>query len=283
MGAGLCVDQLPGDAQAVAGAAHRAFEHVAHPKLAPDPAHIDREPLVGEGGVARDHEDPWHMRQAGYDVLGDAIGEIVLFGVRRQVVEGQHRVGGFIGQGGSRRCRCLFRDADREGGNGPVDVLEFLRPETFEDQIELAGDFLVDAAGDNEAAGRRDAFETGCDIDAVTENVPVIGKDIAHMHAHAELHQGPLSARGVALGHPPLHRFGAGHGIDDGGKFGEEPVAHGLEQAAVVEADMRFERAQVPLEGAQRALFIGAYQRAVSFNIGRQYGRKTPFHPFFLP
>ena len=58
MRAGGYVDQLASDTDPIAALAHRAFEHVAHAKLAPDLLHIDGLSLVGEGRIAGDHEQP---------------------------------------------------------------------------------------------------------------------------------------------------------------------------------------------------------------------------------
>ena len=52
MGAGLRIDELGRNAEAVIAAADRAFEHIAHAELAPEFADIDRLPLVLKGGVA---------------------------------------------------------------------------------------------------------------------------------------------------------------------------------------------------------------------------------------
>jgi hypothetical protein len=54
--AALGIDELRGDAHAVAGFADRAFEHEAHAQVAPDLLHFDRSSLVGKGGVAGDDE-----------------------------------------------------------------------------------------------------------------------------------------------------------------------------------------------------------------------------------
>src|SRR5258708_18820445 len=58
MRAGRGVDELPGDAHAIAGLAHAAFEHIAHAKLAADLLHVDSAALVGEGRITRDDEQP---------------------------------------------------------------------------------------------------------------------------------------------------------------------------------------------------------------------------------
>jgi len=66
---GLGFDQLCSDADATAGFAYAAFEHIAHAELASDLLHVDRATLVGEGAVAGDDEKPPHLRQRGDDLL----------------------------------------------------------------------------------------------------------------------------------------------------------------------------------------------------------------------
>src|SRR6476646_5656396 len=51
----LCVDELAGNADAVARLAHTTFQHVAHAEVTTDLLHIDRLALVGEGRVACDY------------------------------------------------------------------------------------------------------------------------------------------------------------------------------------------------------------------------------------
>lgn len=63
VGARRCVDQLGADADALAGGAYAALQHVAHAQLLGHVLHVDRAPLVGEGGVAGDHQQPAHARQ----------------------------------------------------------------------------------------------------------------------------------------------------------------------------------------------------------------------------
>ncbi|MNE31896.1 hypothetical protein D3C80_1254860 [compost metagenome] len=97
--AGTGFDQLAGNAHALAGLAHAAFEHVAHAKGLADPLHIDTLALEGKAGVAGDHEQPADARQRGDDVLDHAIGEIVLVRVTAQVLERQHGNRGFFREG----------------------------------------------------------------------------------------------------------------------------------------------------------------------------------------
>ena len=98
MGAGRRIDELAGDAHAVRGLAHAAFEHVAHAELAADLPHVDGAALVGEARIAGDHEQPANARQRGDDVLDHAVGEILLLGVAAHVLERQHGDRRLVGQ-----------------------------------------------------------------------------------------------------------------------------------------------------------------------------------------
>jgi hypothetical protein len=88
MPAAAAVDQLDGDAHAVPGLAHAALEDMADAERARRLTHFDRLALVGEDRVARDHEQRGHARQVGDDVLGEAVGEILLLGIAADVGEG---------------------------------------------------------------------------------------------------------------------------------------------------------------------------------------------------
>lgn len=91
MRAGDGVDQLPGDAQPIAAAANATLEHIADAEVAADLADIDRLALVGEGGVARDHGEAAAAGKRGGDVLGNAIGKIILLRIAAHIGERQHR------------------------------------------------------------------------------------------------------------------------------------------------------------------------------------------------
>ena len=58
MRAALGLDQLGGDADAIACLAHAAFQHVTDAEIAPDLLHVDRPAPVGGARIARDHEQP---------------------------------------------------------------------------------------------------------------------------------------------------------------------------------------------------------------------------------
>ena len=83
------VDQLHIHADLVAAAPHAALEHIADAELATDLLRIDRFALVGEGGVARDHEAAGNALEIGRQIIGDPVGKIFLVRIVRQVRERQ--------------------------------------------------------------------------------------------------------------------------------------------------------------------------------------------------
>jgi hypothetical protein len=128
------VDELHVDAHLHAGAAHAAFEHVAHAEL---PAHlldVDALLLVGERRVARDHEQAGDLGDVGDDVFGDAVGEVFLLGIAAHVGERQHRERGLVGQAERLRPSPPWRRRGRDGAgerhperaHRVVDVLHLL-------------------------------------------------------------------------------------------------------------------------------------------------------------
>src|ERR1700743_3085539 len=83
------IDELPGNPKTVATTANAAFQDVADAELTSDAANIDSVAPVGEGRVAGDDEKPAATRQRGDDVLGHAVGEIVLFRIAAHIGEGK--------------------------------------------------------------------------------------------------------------------------------------------------------------------------------------------------
>src|SRR5690348_1244271 len=56
VGVGLRVDQLGIDADLIARTPNAPFEYVTHTKLSADALGVDPLVLIGEGGIARDHD-----------------------------------------------------------------------------------------------------------------------------------------------------------------------------------------------------------------------------------
>ncbi len=108
MSAGAGVDQLRRDPHTLSNLPYAALQHVIHPQLPPDLAHVQRLALVGEGGSAGDHDQSPQAGKAGDDVLRQPIAEVFLLRIAAQVDEGQHGDGGFLRLG-----ETLFRNRPR--------------------------------------------------------------------------------------------------------------------------------------------------------------------------
>src|SRR5271168_3575053 len=99
MRAGFRVDELRVDTDAVLVALRRAFEHIADAELLADLLRVDALPLKGESRVARDHEAVADAREISCQVLGDAVGKIILGGIAREICERQDHDGQVRGFG----------------------------------------------------------------------------------------------------------------------------------------------------------------------------------------
>src|SRR6516162_7075860 len=90
MRAAVGVDQLRIYVNLITGPPYTAFEHIVNAEIVPDLLHVDRLPLIGKGGSAGDHEAAGDPREIGRQIVGDAVGEIFLVGIVRQIAKWQH-------------------------------------------------------------------------------------------------------------------------------------------------------------------------------------------------
>ena len=73
----------------------------------------------------------------------------------------------------------------------------------------------------------------------------------------------------VPLGHRLLHLDRAAHRVDDAGKFHQQAVAGGLDDAAVVLGDLRIEElAAQRFEAFERAFLVRPHQPRIPRHIG---------------
>src|SRR6266699_2301032 len=96
--------------------------------------------------------------------------------------------------------------------------------------------------GNTDAAGLSERFQARRDIDAVAEDVAALGDNIAEIDADAKPDLPLVGHLRLAVDHPALHLGGAPHRVDDAGKFREQAVAGGLDDAALVLPDLRIEQ-----------------------------------------
>src|SRR6266446_1191527 len=84
------IDQLHVYPNLVIRPSHAALEDVMYSEFAAEPLQVDGFAFVSKRGVAGDHEAARNPREIGRQIVGDAVHEILLVWVVRQVREGQY-------------------------------------------------------------------------------------------------------------------------------------------------------------------------------------------------
>jgi hypothetical protein len=90
MRAGFGVDELRIDPHAVLISLDRPFEHISNAEFLADLLGVDALALVSEGRVAGDDETVLDARKFGGEILGHAVGEIILTRIPGEIGERKH-------------------------------------------------------------------------------------------------------------------------------------------------------------------------------------------------
>ena len=258
----------------------RCTEHVAHVQFAADLLHVIGLALVGEGGVARDHERASDAREIGGKALGYAIDKIFLLGVAADIGEGQNNDGQTRCCGRGRNLRQPWgglrghRPADFEqiGPDRLGDVLELDWAKIIDRKIEPGSYLAISVFGEADTVRLRDAFQPRSDVDAVAIDAAFIVDDIADIDANAELHAPFWLNRSVALCHFGLDSDRASDRVHHAGKFGENAIAGGVDDAPAEFANHWKHHCLMPLEVTHRARLVRAHQRAITGDVRGQDG-----------
>ena len=271
---GLAVQQLGGDAHAIAGLAHAALQEVAGRQGCGNVLGLDGASLVLERLVARDNLEGPEARQGGDDVLRHAVGEKGLVRVVGEGREGQDGDGRPRLRLGRRRRLgrpCLRRpvpDLERPG-----DVLDLLQPAVPPSEIEAVAHLAVGIVREGHPAGRGQGLQAGGQIDPVAEQIAGLVDDVAQMHADTQADRPVTVARQLRRGHVRLKGGDAAHRLDDARKLDQQAVAGRVGDAPAAGGDGRLdhfrpERAQAP----QRALLVRAHEPGEAGHVGRHDG-----------
>src|SRR6185369_2299106 len=279
MPVGLCVDQLYGDAHAVAGPSHAAFDDVLHPEVLGDLPHVDRLAFEFEGGVARDHEQIVKARQVGQDVLGQTVGEELLLRHTAHVGERQHddrRLD--LGDRLRRFGTLAAAAANPVHAHRPGNVVQLLLAGEFESQLELAVDLVVDLAGDADAAYLGQRLQACGDIHAVAVGPAVLDEDFAKIHPDAKGHAPVFREPGVALCQLLLHGDGRPHRIDGAAELRQHVVARRVDNATAMRADDLRHQAAAGGQHADRFDIVVAHQAAEAGRVCAHDGGQAPLY-----
>jgi hypothetical protein len=287
------LDQLGGDPDPAARLADAAFHDVLHAEVGRHLLHLEAAALVLEGGVAGDHEEAAVAGELGDDVLGDALGEVILLRVSGHVGEGKDRDGGLVRQGLPRGCLppgWRLRGRGRLGGPAfgrapapdpqfPVHVLEGRFAPVPERLLQASLDILPDRVGDADTAGLADPFQPRGDVHAVAEDVALLEQDVPEVDADAVGDAHFLWDLVLAVGHEALDLQGALNGVDHALELHEKAVARRLDDAPAVLGDLGVdERGAVRLLPGERSRFVSGHQTAEAHHVGGEYGGKSAGH-----
>jgi len=138
------------------------------------------------------------------------------------------------------RCRQISDGfgAQRIDPDRPSDVLDALLAPILEWVGQLVADVVAHRPGNADPAGFGQGFQARRNIDAVAEDVAVLGDDVAEIDADAKPDLPIVSHLRLAVDHPALNLGSAAQRIDDAGEFHEQTVAGGLDDAAPVLLDL---------------------------------------------
>ena len=285
---GVGVDELRRDPQAVAGLSHAAFQDVAGPQLPGDLADPGVLVFEREAGVAGHHGKRAPVRQSGDDVLGQAVGEVLLLGVAAHVLERQdsdRRPRQELRLGVGRRGRAaagiggrLFAQQNAIDPHRLADVLNRLRAHVGELDLDLAGHVIEHGAGHADAAGRGQDLQARGDVDAVAVDVGALDDDVAQVDADAQPDTPLVRQLGLARRHGALNLDGAVHRLDDARELGQQAVAHELDDAALALRDLGLHQLLAErLQALQRPGLVLAHEAGIADHVGGEYGGESTF------
>src|SRR6516164_1930475 len=120
-------------------------------------------------------------------------------------------------------------------------ILEILRSETSISESNFLLYLVVSLTRDANATSRRDPFETGSNIDAVSIQVIALNDDIAEMHTDAKCHLALDSRSRAARCHFTLNFSRTSDPLDNTRKLRKQTVAHQLHCAAAMLRDRRLD------------------------------------------
>src|ERR1700733_14645349 len=312
------VDELGGNANLVCVLPDAALESIVDVEIAADLANVDGFAFVSEGRVARDHREIGKTRQHGDDVLAHPVAQIAESLIRAQVVEWQYCNGWHMGGDRRERrrphyavpgdgCASEHENDGCENRHRPswhsglevlapcrkgsaidlhaidrdwfADVLDLLVSHRLKTEREFLFNFLRHLAGNADAAPVGKLLEPGGDVDAFAMPVGSLHDHFAKVNSDPNIDAAVLELAGVSLRHSALDIDGALDRVVDAPEFNQQPIAHELEDAAVVGRYLRPDEFNaVILQALEGLRFVLLHYPAVADNISGKNGGERAFH-----
>ena len=142
---------------------------------------------------------------------------------------------------------------------------------------------VVGGAREADPAGFGQRLESRRHVHAVPEDIALLGDDVAHMEADAELESPPAGNVAVAVAHAALDPDDALDGLDRAREFEEEAVAHALDHAPAMGAHGGLDDATVDLaDKGERSRVVLGHVPAVADEVEGDDGGEPPLHSKLL-
>src|SRR5262245_54646195 len=113
-------------------------------------------------------------------------------------------------------------------------VLDGLFALVDELDFELVADLVTHHRRTGNAAGLRQRFEPGRQVDAIAVEIVAIDDDVADIDADTEFDLAIIGDPGIAIMHADLDLDSTARGVEHAAELDEEAIAHHLEDAPAV-------------------------------------------------
>ena len=166
------------------------------------------------------------------------------------------------------------------GADGPLDVLQHLRPNIVEAEVDTIADMLAHRFRDQHAAGLAQLLQACSHVDPIAENVGPVGDHVAEVDTDPQREAPFRRDRRLAVGNRLLQRDRAQDGVDHRSELDQGPVASRLHEPAMMSGQYRIDdvAAQV-LERADRSHLVLLDEPRVADHIGAENGSQAAIDP----
>ncbi|MDP9813706.1 hypothetical protein J2W42_006581 [Rhizobium tibeticum] len=172
---------------------------------------------------------------------------------------------------------------DAEGLHRFGDILHLLLAHRLEAESQLLLNLPDDLSRNTDSARVCQLLKPGRDIDALAIPVLALNDHLAEIDPDPDPDPLVLGNGGIPFGQPARQRDGAFHGVHHAAKFGEHPVAHKLENLAVMASNLRLKQFLASRTKAlECASLVALHQRGIAHDISSEDGGKLAVHWFGL-
>ena len=124
--------------------------------------------------------------------------------------------------------------------NGPGNIFESLFAHIIKREVEPPSGVFLNTGRNANTSGFRQTFKASGDVNAVTENVAVLDRDIADVDPNPEF-DAVVRCAGITLGHGALPFSGTAQPVDDTAKLYQQPITGSLYDPSAMFSDLRID------------------------------------------